>query len=38
MQAQNKEHITDYIKQIGMILEKVKVLGGKRRKVVMSDA
>ena len=37
-QAQNNEHITDFMKQVGTMWEKVTVLGGKRSRVVMSDA
>ena len=37
-QAQNNEHIIDCIRQVGRMWEKVNALGGKRKKVVMSDA
>ena len=37
-QAQNNEHIIDCIHQVGRMWEKVNALGGKWKKVVMSDA
>ena len=37
-QVQDNKHIIDFIKQVGMIWEKVNVMGGKRKQVVMSDS
>ena len=37
-QAQNNEHIIDQIKQVRKMWEKVKLMGGKRKQIVMADA
>ena len=37
-QAQNNEHIIDQIKQVRKMWEKVKLMGGKRKNIVMADA